>query len=111
MGGLDGNGAGVGARPCNDDTGVGAREMLGEAGVYGIPGAATCGGYGASSSTFTVGATRGGSDTDMRKPQPPQNRLSTSLSVPQDGQRIPISRVTHRRIRRISCGTLMATAR
>ena len=93
VGGRDGIGWGVGDRPCTADSGVGARDMLGGMlagpGVYGIPGAATCGGYGASSSTFTVGATRGGSETGMRAPHPPQNRESTSLSVPQDGQRIP----------------------
>jgi outer membrane lipoprotein SlyB len=74
-------------------SGVCARETLGGMlagpGVYGIPGAATGGGYGASSCIFTVGATRGGSEVGIRAPQPPQNRESTSLSVPQDGQRIP----------------------
>jgi hypothetical protein len=79
-----------------DAIGVGARDepggwLSGRWDVGGIDGAGTCGGYGASSTTFTVGATRGASETTSRPPQPPQNRESTSFSVPQVGQRIPLA--------------------
>jgi hypothetical protein len=42
----------------------------------------------ASSAIFSVGATRE-TDAPNRAPQPPQNRESGALSVPQLGQRIP----------------------